>query len=136
MARRKVEVTNNFDLFNREMRQAVEKGMGRTASKIVAIARGTTGRYPKAARYTHTIHASRAKRTGENSISIEIGYGDWKGVLFEKGTYQRKGSLKRGGDPPGPSRGIKPVRSLRTGLRKGFDGVEDNIKHEMGRWRP
>jgi Bacteriophage HK97-gp10, putative tail-component len=135
MAMARVKVENHFDLFHRDARQAVERALGKTAGHAVAAARKETGRY-NIGRITGSIHAGRAKRTGEHTLSIELTYGDWRGNLFEFGTYQKKGALKRGGkDPEGPSRGVKRVGSLKKGTRTAKDELVPNIERSMGRWR-
>jgi hypothetical protein len=108
----KVVVTkDDFDGFEDKLEEAVKSGLRRTALEAAVVARGVNTRGYRIQHILSSTKIGLVQRTFRG-FELVLGWTDFRANFFNKGTYQRKGALAKGGDPPGPNRGVRPIRFM------------------------
>lgn len=129
MASSRVIVDNRFGKLQAEMDRGIQRALGQAAQVTIATAVSAPTPYEiEAIQRKFVVGRPRVTRRG---WELDIVWTDWRVWFFERGTYQKKGRLKRGGNPPGPNRGVKPARFLRKGVKAGRFALLAAIQREL-----
>lgn len=125
----KVIVDNRFGKLQRQVDRELQRALGQAAGVTLAASRGIASRYNIAdvQNHAHVTPARRYRRGWE----LDVVWTDWRTGFFEFGTYLKKGALKRGGDPAGPNRGVKPVRFIRKGANVGRVALINAVQRNL-----
>lgn len=130
MARAKVYIDSRFREYAAGLEKGIDQALGRTASVVTASARSTSTPY-RIGDVLSKIKPTSVEHTRRRSL-ITVVAPDPKSLWFERGTYAKRGRARssRAKQTVG-SRGVKPVRFLRSAMKPAKLMLVENLKRSL-----
>lgn len=127
----KVIVDDRFRELTREFDRAIVRSLGQAAGVGIGAAHAKTSRY-NIGSIKNSVKVTPVVRYPRGFV-IEIGWSDFRALMFDKGTYQKLGRTLSARSKAGGAgnRGVKPGRYLAAAKRAGEVALITSLRRNL-----